>query len=91
VQPLDLSLAADRIGQSVQAIADNTVDSLHACCDEGPRIDPRQCSWFWSFQVHDALVGGCLTHVPCPWSRTVISTMAVMSAERTTPGGISSI
>ena len=37
VEPFDLSLAADRVGQPVQAIADNAVDPLHTCCDQGLR------------------------------------------------------
>src|ERR1700674_4512557 len=35
MNPLDLSLAADRIGQPVQAVADDAVYPLHAGCSEG--------------------------------------------------------
>jgi hypothetical protein len=34
-QPFDLSLKADRVGQPVQAIADNSLYPLQARCDEG--------------------------------------------------------
>ena len=30
MEPLDLALAADRVGQAVQAVADDAVDPLHA-------------------------------------------------------------
>jgi hypothetical protein len=35
VHPLDLALAAERIGQTVQAVADDAVDALDAGCREG--------------------------------------------------------
>src|ERR1700681_537886 len=35
MNPLDLSLAADRIGQPIQAVADNSIYSLHAGYSEG--------------------------------------------------------
>jgi hypothetical protein len=34
MNPFDLSLAADRIGQPIQAVADDAVDPLDAGCDE---------------------------------------------------------
>jgi hypothetical protein len=34
MHPFDLALAADRIGQPVQAIADDAIYSLHAGCSE---------------------------------------------------------
>jgi hypothetical protein len=34
MHPFDLGLAADRIGQPVQAIADDVIDPLHAGCSE---------------------------------------------------------
>ena len=35
MDPIDLAPAADRIGQAIQAVADDTIDSLHAGCGEG--------------------------------------------------------
>jgi hypothetical protein len=35
MHPLDLALAAQRVGQSIQAVADNTVDPPDAGCSEG--------------------------------------------------------
>jgi hypothetical protein len=35
MNPLDLALAADRIGQPVQAVADDAIDPLHAGGSEG--------------------------------------------------------
>src|SRR6202140_4177714 len=35
MNPFDLALAADRIGQPVQAVADDAVYPLHAGCSEG--------------------------------------------------------
>jgi hypothetical protein len=37
VHPFDLALAADRIGQSVQAVADDAIYPLHASGSEGFR------------------------------------------------------
>lgn len=36
MDPLDLALAPQRIGQPVQAVADDAVDTLHARCREYP-------------------------------------------------------
>jgi hypothetical protein len=35
VHPLYLALAADRVGQPVEAVPDNAIDPLHADCREG--------------------------------------------------------
>ena len=37
VDPLDLALAPQRVGQPIQAVADDAVDPLHARCGENLR------------------------------------------------------
>jgi hypothetical protein len=54
VDPLDLALAAERVGEPVQAVADNAIDPLHAGCGEnlgelfrdrfGQIISPLRCA-----------------------------------------------
>ena len=57
VHPLDLPLPADGVGQTVQAVADDTVDALDTCSGEGFRelvshglchgVSPRAVSVSW--------------------------------------------
>jgi hypothetical protein len=51
VKPLNLSVTADRIGQPVQAIADDSVDpASHPLRRGSPRIGPRRSSWICSLE-----------------------------------------
>ena len=53
MDPLDLALPAERVGQAVQAVADNAINPLDARCGEGFR----------------ELVGNSLCHVLLPFWR----------------------
>src|ERR1700731_4535554 len=50
VNPLDLALPPQRVGEAVEAIADNAIDPLDARCSQGL----------------GELVGDCLCHLPSP-------------------------
>src|SRR5258708_4022009 len=71
VKPFDLSLTADRIGQPVQAIADDSVDPFHTRCDEGLRElvrdglherAPLSSRWSGNHDKYGYLT--CLAHDP---------------------------
>ena len=66
VNPLDLSLAANRIGEAVQAVTDNAVDALDPCC--GKRFGELICNCAchgWFLWVSDAM-----RRSTCPVCRT---------------------
>ena len=46
MHPLDLVLGADRIGESVQAVADDAIDALDAGCRKG-------CGELICYRFHD--------------------------------------
>jgi hypothetical protein len=87
VHPFDLGLAADRVGQPVQAVADDAIDPLHAGGGEGFCKLVSNCFGHDDLFPYDKPLGAAGINVPdlenrCRLAWHILSNVIVENGQR---------